>query len=391
MPRPTRLNTAFVKAVQEPGRYGDGGRGSFGLALLVRPTEAGGLSKVYIQRIRVNGRETNVGLGSHPLTALSQARETAFQNARAIRSGADPLADRKRRTGIPTFEQAAETVISAHSESWKGGSRTAGIWRARLSKYANPTLGALRVDAITSADVLGVVAPLWADKRETAQKTKSYLNAIFSWCIAEGHRADNPVDTIGAALPRAGAKVNHQRALPYAEVRGALAKVWESDAAETTKLACQFLVLTAARSGEVRGALATEVDIYSATWTIAGVRTKTRRPHRVPLSAAAMAVLDSAKEFTAGSELIFPSPTGKVLSDSTLSKLFREVGIEGTPHGMRSSFRDWAAERSAVPREIAEMALGHVEGSAAELAYRRTDYFEARRALMESWASVVTG
>ena len=377
-----------MRNVRAVGRYGDG-RGGHGLSLLVKPA-AGGLSKTWSQRLRLNGRPLNIGLGPYPLVTLEEAREAAIENARAMRAGVDPLADRRRRAGIPTFEQAAEKVIATHSESWKDGSRTAGIWRTRLTAYAYPSLGAFRVDQVASADVLGVLAPIWAEKRETAQKVRSYINAVMAWAIAEGHRNDNPVDAIGAALPRAGAKTTHQRALAYADIAGALAKIWESDASETTKLCIEFLTLTAARSGEVRGATWGEVDKYAATWTIPGSRTKTGRDHRVPLSNAAMAVLDRAQEYADGSGFLFPSSSGRMLSDSTLSKLLRELGVAGTPHGMRSSFRDWAAERSGAPREIAEMALGHVEGSAAELAYRRTDYFERRRELMEAWAGAIT-
>ena len=391
MSTPTRLNAAFVKSVDRPGRYGDGGRGSFGLALLVRPTSTGGLSKSYIQRIRVNGRETNIGLGSHPLTTLSQAREAAFKNAQAVRGGQDPMAERKRRTALPTFEEAVERVVAAHESSWKDSSRTAGIWRGRLHQYAYPTLRYLPVDAITSGDVLGVIAPIWNSKRETATKLKGYITAIFKWCIAEGHRADNPVDAIGAALPRTGVRAQHHPALPYAEVKDALAKIWESDAHETTKLAIDFLTLTAVRSGEVRGAAWTEIDPGAAMWMIPAHRMKTGRDHRVPLSRAAVATLEAARAYADGSGLVFPSVTGRVLSDSTLSKAFRTAGVGCVPHGMRTTFRTWAAECSGAPREIAEMALGHVEGSAAELAYRRTDYFEARRALMEAWAEVVNG
>ena len=176
----------------------------------------------------------------------------------------------------------------------------------------------------------------------------------------------------------------------YTDVPSALARIETCDAAETTKLAIRFLTLTACRSGEVRGAMWEEVDERTATWTIPGSRMKTGRQHRVPLSAQALRVLDRAREYRDGSGLLFPSPTGKVLSDNTLSKLFRDNRIAGTPHGMRSSFRVWAAECSDAPREIAEMALAHVEGSTSELAYRRTDYFEWRRELMAQWAQVVT-
>ncbi len=388
MERPARLSGGFVRGVKEPGRYGDG-RGGFGLALVVAPMTNGRLSKTWAQRVRVGGRPTNVGLGSFPLVTLPEAREAAYQNARSIRAGADPLAERRRSVMMPTFSEAAERVVELHAPHWRN-KKTAAMWRSRLAEYADPVIGRVKVDALTSADVLRVLTPIWATRRETARKMRQYINTIMAWAIVQGYRDDNPAgDTIGAALPRAGAKVSHQRALPYAEVRGALAKIWESEAYEVTKLAVEFLTLTAARSGEVRGARWDEVDEYAATWTIPGPRTKTGREHRVPLSKAAMFILESAKQLKDESGLVFPSVTGKVLSDSVLSKLFREVGIEGTPHGMRSSFRDWAAECSDVPREIAEAALAHIEGSAAELAYRRTDFFERRRELMAQWAVAI--
>ena len=304
----------------------------------------------------------------------------------------DPLADRKRREGIPSFQEAAEKVIDLHIPHWKDGSRTAGIWRARLTEYAYPSIGHLKVHVLTTSDVLGVLTPIWATRRETARKLRQYIHAVMAWVVAEGHISSNPADTqvVGAALPKAGTKTTHQRALAYADVPAALAKIEASDAAQTTKLAIRFLTLTATRSGEVRGAMWDEVDEYATMWTIPGSRMKTGREHRVPLSGAALAILERAREYADGSDLLFPSVTGKVISDSTLSKVFRSLGIPATPHGMRSSFRVWAAECSDAPREIAEMALAHIEGSAAELAYRRTDYFDRRRELMAQWALVVT-
>ena len=214
----------------------------------------------------------------------------------------------------------------------------------------------MRVDAITSSDVLGVIAPLWSEKRETATKTKSYLNAVFSWCIAEGHRTDNPVDAIGAALPKVGAQVEHHRALDWRDVGDAIRKVRASDAYPTTKLAFQFLVLTAARSGEVRFAEWREVDVEARLWTIPASRTKTRREHRVPLGDGAMSILAEARKFS-NEGLLFPSAAGKTMSDSTASKLLRELEIHAVPHGFRSSFRDWCGE-TGQPREVAEGVAG---------------------------------
>ena len=272
-------------------------------------------------------------------------------------------------------------------QTWKQGTKTAQLWRSRLAEYAYPTIGDRSVSDITSADVLGTLLPIWADKRATATKVRQYISAIMKWAVVEGYRDDDPAgNTIAAALPKGGAHRRHRRALPFAEVADALATIKKSDAYDVTKLAIEFLTLTAARSAEVRDATWDGINVGGSTWTIPAPRMKTYREHRVPLPRQAATLLASVREFESETELVFPSVRGKALSDNTLSKLFREQGIDGTPHGMRSAFRDWAAEKSDAPRVIAEMCLAHVEGSAAELAYRRTDYFERRRELMQQWA-----
>ena len=285
------------------------------------------------------------------------------------------------------FTNAAEKVISIHSDAWKDGGKTAKLWRSSLETYAMPRLGRITVDKISTSDVLAVLVPIWSDKRETAMKIRRRISAVMRWAIAEGYRNSDPADSaISAVLPKAGHRVTHQRALPFAEVGAALAAIRESGAWPSTKLAFECLTLTACRSSEVRLAHWSEIDSLSRTWTIPAARMKGGRDHRIPLSSQAMAVLERAWEVSGGVGLIFPSQRGKPLTDSTISKLVRENGIGCVPHGMRSSFRDWGAECSDAPREIAEFALGHVEGSAAELAYRRTDYFERRRELMQAWA-----
>lgn len=390
MQRPARLSATFVRTVTEPGRYGDG-RGGWGLSLFVRPMSNGRISKTWAQRMRLNGRPCNVGLGVYPIVTLNEARQAAIDNVRAVRAGVDVLADRKRKAAIPTFAEAGEKVIELHAPTWKDGSRTAAIWRSRLAEHAYPVIGSARVDRVTSADVLDVLMPVWTTRRETARKLRQYISAVMAWAVVQGYRDNNPAagDAIAAALPKGGAPRVHQRALPHADVRHALDTVRQSEAYEVTKLAMEFLTLTACRSGEVRGACWGEVELEAATWTVPAARMKNGREHRVPLSAPALAVLERAREHADPSGFVFPSVTGKVLSDSTLSKLFRDLGIAGTPHGMRSTFRTWAAECSDAPREICELALAHVEGSAAELAYRRTDYFEKRRALMAAWACAI--
>ena len=380
------LSATFVRTVSHPGRYGDG-RGGFGLSLLVKARDNGRLSKTWSQRLRIHREVTNVGLGSWPVVTLKEAREKALENRRSVEQGRDP---RERVTRVPTFAEASEAVIKIHAESWKDGARSAEIWRSRLRDYVMPRLGRKPVNKVTTSDVLGVLVPIWSSKRETAKRVRQLIGAIMKWAVAQGYRDDNPAgDAIGAALPRGGdTGREHYRALPHAEVGEAVRKVRESGAWPATKLAFEFLVLTAARSGEVRGARWDEID--GATWTIPGERMKTGRPHRVPLSPRALEVLAGARELADGSGLVFPSVRrGKMLSDMTLSKLVKQLGISAVPHGFRSSFRDWAAECSAAPREVCELALAHVNDDQTEAAYRRSDLFDLRRKLMEDWEAYV--
>ena len=305
-----------------------------------------------------------------------------------VAEGEDP---RTPIAAVPTFADALETVIGLHRDNWKDGGKTESLWRRSLGDYAIPTLGRKLVSEITSADVLAVLAPIWAHKRPTAMKVRRRVSAVMRWAIVEGHRDDNPAgDAITAALPRGGHTTNHLRALSFADVGTAITAIRDSNARPATKLAFELLTLTACRSNEVRLAEWSEIDLNTATWTIPASRTKAEREHRIPLSKQSVIVLETARgEMLEDLGLIFPSQRGKPLTDSTISKLLRENGIGCVPHGMRSSFRDWAAECSDVPREIAEHALGHVEGSASELAYRRTDYIERRRELMQQWADYI--
>ena len=388
MERPKRLSATFVQKVSQPGRYGDG-RGGHGLSLLVKATSTGRLGKSWSQRMRVNGQPCNVGLGAYPVVTLAEARAAALENRRAVAQGRDP---RDRSGGIPTFEQAVEKVIAIHEPTWKEGARSAEIWRSSLREYALPKLGRKPVSEITTADVLAVLVPIWSEKRETAKRVRQRIGAIMKWSVAEGHQEANPAgDAIAAALPKGAGPQKHQKALPHAEVSAAVRKVQESKAWPVTKLAFEFLVLTAARSGEVRGATWDEIDLEAGTWIVPAERIKAGLEHRVPLSPRALEVLAEAWELADGSGFVFPSPRGKTLSDMTLSKLVRELGIPAVPHGFRSSFRDWAAECSDAPREVCELALAHVNSDRVEAAYRRTDLFDRRRQLMEDWGTYVSG
>ena len=382
--RPYRLSARFVATIEQPGRYGDG-RGSGGLSLLVKHTTRGHLAKSWAQRINVEGRQRNLGLGSWPHVSLAEAREKCALNLAARRRG--ELVTGRKRT-VPTFEEAVEKVIAVHRAGWKAGSRSEEDWRATLRDYAIPKLGGRPVDRITTADVMGILLPIWNEKRVTARRVRQRIGAVMRWAVAQGYREDNPAgEAIGAALPKNGVRAQHLAALPYAEVAGALEQVRGSRTYPGTVLAFEFLVLTACRSGEVRGARWMEIDLEAREWRIPPERMKTGREHRVPLSEAALAVLQQAQPLADDSGVVFPSARGGLLSKLAIAKLVRDLGIGAVPHGFRSSFRDWAAECSDAPREVCELALAHVNTNAIEAAYRRTDLFERRRALMEQWAA----
>ena len=383
MKRPKQLSATFIKTTNKPGRYGDG-RGGHGLSLLVKHTKSGRLSKTWAQRLQINGKLTNIGLGKYPVVNLKEAREKALENLRAVTQGKNPRAG----NSIPTFEQAAEAVIKIYEPSWKKGARSADIWRQSLRDYILPRLGNKKVDKINSADILACLLPHWQTKNETMKRTKQRISIIMRWCVTEGYRLDDPTTSVDAALPKANDVKKHMRSLPHSEVPEVLRKVWESNAAATTKCAFQFLVLAAARSGEVRLATWDEVNLAERVWIIPASRMKAKKEHRVPLSDTAMTVLGKAREFADSSGLIFPSVTGKPLSDNTLSKLLRDLKIQAVPHGFRSSFRDFCAE-SGVTREAAEASLAHVVGG-VEGAYFRSTVFELRREVMERWAEYLS-
>ena len=381
MPRQaTRLNMHFVRKVTLPGKYYD----ENGLILLVKATGA----KSWVQRLTICGRRRDLGLGPYPLVTLGEARQAAYDNRKLALVGGDPRALRDKRA-TPTFREAAATVIELHSPNWRNA-KSVTAWESTLKSYAYPKIGDMPVDAIEPADVTQCLLPIWNTKRETARKTRQRIATVMKWAIAEGHRKDNPAgDAIGAALPRVGHKTTHQRAMAHGEVAAALRKVRNCNAVTSTKLAFEFLVLTACRSREVREAKWGEVDLDAGVWTVPGDRTKTRNEHRVPLSRRAIAVLREAMIFREN-DLVFPTATGRTMSDSTLSKLLRDQGIGAVPHGFRSTFRDWCGEMTNAPREVAEAALGHKVGNVVEQAYARSDLFDKRRVLVESWARYVT-
>ena len=373
------LTAGFVRHAG-PGKYYD----ADGLYLRV---DGSGAAR-WAWRGTVHGKRVDLGLGSTRFLTLSGARQQAFEYRKLARAGGDPRALRPS-PAVPRFAEAAETVIGIHEPGWKDGGKTAAQWRSSLRDYAMNQLGKRRVSEIDTVDVMAVLLPIWTTKAATARKVRQRIGAVMRWSVAQGYRSDNPAgDAIGAALPKANGIKRHYRALPHSEVSGAIATIRATRAHWATIAAIEFLTLTAARSGEVRHARWPEVDIESATWTVPAERAKTGREHRVPLSRRALQVLAEARRATGSTGLIFPSVTGRALSDNTLSKLLRENGIPAVIHGMRSSFRDWCAE-SGISREVAEASLAHVV-QGVEGSYFRSDLFEQRRASMQSWADYVS-
>ena len=378
------LTAAFVARVKKPGRYGDGGRGGLGLYLRVHLMKSGRVSKSWGQRIRVGGRPTNLGLGSYPVVTLKDAREKALENRRAVHWGHDPRDGR-----VPTFEAAVEKVIEIHWPTWKNPPRMAGQWRQTLRDYAYPRIGRKRVGEVSTADVLAILKPIWSSKPPTAKAVRNRISAVMRWAVAKGYRPDNPAgEAIAGVLPRNGNATKHHKALPHGEVSAALAKVRNSESHAGIRLALEFMVLTATRSNEVRGAAWTEIE--HGVWTIPASRMKAKREHRVPLSARALEILGEARKLHDDGGIVFRGARGRAIHHSMFGKLLQSLGIAGTAHGMRSSFRDWCSE-TAVAREVAEAALAHKVRNQAEAAYARSDLLDRRREVMEAWAAYVAG
>ena len=390
----SRLNFAFVKNVKHSGSNGpDKYYDEHGLLLRVRPSG----SKNWFWRGTVQGRRRELGLGAFPYVSLAQAREKALDYRRIAKAGripatspdVDPLLSPREprkpaKSKAPAFRKLASEVIDFHRPTWRNP-RSAAQWESSLRDYAYPAFGDKPVDKVTTADVLRALHPIWNTKRETARRTRQRISAVMKAAIAAGHRPDNPAaDALRSALPKGGQVQNHQRALPHDQVAQALATVRASNAHPSTKLAFEFLVLTAACSGEVRLMVWAEVDLHARLWTVPAQRMKAQREHRVPLSLRAVDLL--AEAGVQQNALVFPSATGRAMSDATLSKLIRELGIAAVPHGFRSSFRDWCGD-TGQPRELAEAALAHTIRNKAEAAYARTDLLERRRQLMEAWSS----
>lgn len=384
------LSALEVNRLSNTGMYFVGGVA--GLALQV----SGAGARSWILRKMIAGKRRDMGLGGFPDVTLAGAREKARQIRELVDQGIDPIEDRRakraalaaERAKAMTFSQCVTAYLDAHGDSWKNAKHRQQ-WANTLDTYANPIIGNLNVAAVDTGLVLKVLEPIWKTKTETASRLRGRIENILSWATVRGYRqGENParwkghLDKLLAARSKIQ-QVAHHAALPYAELGGFMADLAKMDGMGARAL--EFAILCASRSGEVRGAIWNEIDLNAAVWIIPGERMKAKREHRVPLSSKAVSLL-SALPYLDGTELVFPGTSGQ-LSNMSLTAVLRRMNRgDLTAHGFRSTFRDWAAEQTAYPSEVVEMALAHTIGNKVEAAYRRGDLFDKRRRLMDDWA-----
>lgn len=374
------LNPMQVGKLKEPGRYHDGD----GLMLDVRPTG----SKTWVVRLQSGGKRRDYGLGSLKDVTLAEAREKAREYRKLLRSGTDPLeAKRNAKPTVPTFRVAATQVHGEHKAGWRN-SKHGAQWLSTLQTYVFPLFGDLPVDKVETGDVRDALAEIWLTKPETARRVRQRIGTVLDFAHGKGWR-QHPfsMSVVNRALPKQAKQTGRFEAMPYTDVPAFLERLREK--ASMGRLALELAVLTAARSGEVRGARWGEFDLEAGIWTVPADRMKAKKEHKVPLSPAALDVLERAKALRIeATDLVFyGQKRGKPLSDMTLLKVLKDMGQSFTVHGFRSSFRDWVAEKTNVPNEVAEAALAHAIPNKVEAAYRRTNYLEKRTDLMNAWAS----
>jgi integrase len=393
---PRKLNNALTPlgvANAKPGRHTDGR----GLHLLVKDSGA----RSWVLRYYVAGKAREMGLGAADgpkAITLAKARDLAAVQRLAVAGGTDPLAERQamaaealalaqatKIAGV-TFKASAEAYIAAHGDSWRNDKHRAQ-WASTLATYVYPVMGDLPVADIETAHVMSVIEPIWKTKPETASRVRGRIELVLDAAKARGNRqGENPARWRGhieQILPkRTKLSRGHHKAMPYADIPAFVAALHMREA--VAALALEFVMLTAARSGEVLGATWAEVDLDKGIWTIPAVRMKAGKEHRVPLSPRAVAILEAVQPL--GSEYLFAGNKGRKLSSMAMAMLLRRMNSDVTVHGFRSGFRDWAAESTGFAHEVCEMALAHAISNQSEAAYRRGDLFDKRRKLMEAWA-----
>ena len=375
----------------KPGYYCDGN----GLYLQI----AKGGSKSWVVRTTIHGRRHEIGVGGYAYTSLAEAREKAIEIRKSAREGGDPLQAKRERMRVlerehrmPTFEVAARDY---HRELCKTltNEKHKANWMESLEKWVFPAIGDRRIDRVTSSDILKILTPIWTEVPERAKRTKQRIGAVMSWArAAEFYTGSNPADDLEKVLPKVQREQKHYAALPYAEVPSFIQSL-RSDAGISGRLAFEFLILCAARTGEVIQATWSEINWDTAIWTRPREHMKAKKEHQVPLSARAIEILHEAKRIGDGGAYIFPGLKMHLLLSNMvfIATLKRMKKTDITPHGFRSSFRDWAEEKTRYSQRAIEMALAHEVKNKVEAAYLRTKLLEERTELMADWAHFATG
>jgi integrase len=381
---PDKVLTAVKIRNAKPGRHADGN----GLYLQVDDSGA----KRWVLRIVIKGKRCDLGLGGFPLVPLAEAREEALRLRRIARKGGDPLAERRQeRRIVPTFEDAAKKVHEGLIATFRNEKHKTD-WISSLQMYAFPIFGSRQVDQIQSPDILGALSAIWTSKPETARRVKQRIRTVFDWCKVNAYCLNNPIEGITKALPKHNGKQTHMPALPYAEVPMFLEKLREANTATAIKLGFEFLILTASRTSEVILAKWTEIDLDTKTWTVPAERMKAKEEHRVPLCERCLEILEAMKKISDSGEYVFPGRSlHQPLSNMAFLMALERMGYGNiTAHGFRSSFRDWAEEKTNFQNSVIEASLAHTVKSKVEAAYLRTTLFDKRRDLMRSWEKFVT-
>ncbi|MCL6741765.1 tyrosine-type recombinase/integrase [Sphingomonas sp. RB56-2] len=371
--------TGVRAALSKPGRHMDGD----GLFLVVGARG----SASWVVRVQKGGRRRDFGLGSARKVGLSLARTRAAEVRSQVEAGLDPVVQRRKAAGIPTFRQAAALVHAEHKKTWRNGKHQAQ-WLRTLEVYAFPAIGDRLVSEIDGPTVRDLLGEIWLDKPETARRVRQRVGAVLDWAFSKGHRSEEaPMRSLSKGLPRQPKRAGHLAAMPFTDVPAFMTRLREKET--FGRMALEAAILTAARSGEIRGATWSEVDLEKALWTVPAKRMKAGREHVVPLSPAAKRVFQRAAALrTEGSPFVFPgSRRNKGMSDNTLVKVLRDMDETVTAHGFRSSFRDWVSEETTFQGELAEAALAHTIENKVEAAYRRGNLLEKRRKLMDAWSS----
>ena len=374
-----------AKEITDPGFY----RAAVSLYLKVYPTG----SKAWVQRLMIGGTRHDLGLGGFPTVSLEKARRAAFDNRVAVADGVDILAER-RKVRLPTFREAAEKTYETLKPRWRS-IKVQKNWWAILERHAFKRIGDLPIDQVGREQVLSILTPLWTSSPEMGRKLKRGINSIFKWCLAHGFVETNVIDQVSGALPRQPAVKEHFRSLPYQEIPAALTTIQESGISLSAKLALRMLILSMARSGEIRHATWLEINLDEKLWRIPGDKTKSGREHTIPLTLAMLEVLEEAKTLHDGSDLVFPSVAkqGCPMTAATLSKSLKSCGLadKATCHGFRAAGRTFAQEKTNADHETMELALGHAVGNQVVAAYARSDLLAKRRRLFQQYDDFLTG